>query len=130
MGRIDEALRREGKSGHIDRSVERRGQMDEFASPWTFREGIEGSPASNPLAAALDSATEPTLHGLRRFSDVWLPRLVIAERANRLLVEEFRQLAATLHQAQATSNVRVLMVDQCPAERRKVYDRSQSSLDF
>jgi protein-tyrosine kinase len=110
MGRIDEALRREGKIGHVDRSSERRGQMDEFASPWTFREGNEGRPGSNPLAAALDGGTEPTLHGLRHCSDAWLPRLVIAERANRLLVEEFRQLAATLHQAQATSNVRVLMV--------------------
>ena len=39
-----------------------------------------------------------------------MPRLVIAEGANRLLVEEFRQLAATLHQAQATNNIRVLMV--------------------
>ena len=88
---------------------------DTFASPWAFREGIDRQPAeigpiSNPLAAALDAGPPRELHGLSRFSTEWMSRLVVAPSANRLLVEQFRQLAATLHQAQSTTNLRVLMV--------------------
>ncbi len=84
-------------------------------SPWAFREGPEPPAAppsipSNPLAAALDTPSGLGVHSFTRFSNAWLPRLVIAKDPNRLLVEEFRQLAATLHQAQATSNLRVVMV--------------------
>lgn len=124
MGRIDEALRRGGHLPRVD--IASGGTLqpvaDAFASPWAFREGadlrsIDGGAVSNPLAAALDGTPERELHGLGRFSRAWMPRLVIAERANRLLVEEFRQLAATLHQAQATNNIRVLMVTSAePAE--------------
>ncbi len=116
MGRIEEALRRGGQAPRIDRaSVGGVQAADAFASPWAFREGaesrpIEGEASPNALAAALDGSTELNPHGLRNFNHAWMPRLVIAERANRLLVEEFRQLAATLHQAQATNNIRVLMV--------------------
>jgi protein-tyrosine kinase len=116
MGRIDEALRRRGHLPQVDTaSGSALPAADAFVSPWAFREGadlrsIEGGGISNPLAAALDGPAVRAIHGLRRFSSDWVPRLVIAERANRLLVEEFRQLAATLHQAQATHNIRVLMV--------------------
>ncbi len=118
MGRIDEALRRGGKLPRVDIASGGASSAtpDAFVSPWAFREGADlrtdrrlAAP-SNPLAAALDGAPARELHGLRRFSTAWMPRLVIAENANRLLVEEFRQLAATLHQAQATSNIRVVMV--------------------
>jgi capsular exopolysaccharide synthesis family protein len=116
MGRIDEALRRGGQLPRVDVAIGGPSSApDAFVSPWAFREGVElrsigGGAASNPLAAALDGAPEREMHGFRRFSAVWMPRLVIAEKANRLLVEEFRQLAATLHQAQATNNIRILMV--------------------
>jgi capsular exopolysaccharide synthesis family protein len=131
MGRIDEALRRGGHIPRVDIATGGASQpaADAFVSPWAFREGADlrsidggaaskdsgvaprdGGVASNPLAKALDAPRGRELHSLDRFSRVWMPRLVIAEGANRLLVEEFRQLAATLHQAQVTNNIRVLMV--------------------
>ena len=117
MGRIDEALRRVRQLPRTDAGSGSGSQTatETFVSPWAFREGAdlrqkESGTASNPLAAALDGPVTRELHGLQRFSDAWMPRLVVAEDANRLLVEEFRQLAATLHQAQSTDNIRVLMV--------------------
>jgi protein-tyrosine kinase len=117
MGRIDEALRR---TGHRTRAevastgVPPQAGAETFVSPWAFREGAERGPLEaappNPLAAALDAPTALEAGGFHSFSDEWIPRLVIAEHANVRLVEEFRQLAATLHQAQTTSNIRVLVV--------------------
>jgi protein-tyrosine kinase len=117
MGRIDEALRRAGQSVRVENASAGAAQAvsDAFVSPWGFREGaerrpIEGEPGQNPLAAALASTPDRKVQGLTRFSEVWVPRLVIANHANTRLVEEFRQLAATLHQAQTAGNIRVLMV--------------------
>jgi capsular exopolysaccharide synthesis family protein len=117
MGRIDEALRRVGQLPRTD--VPSSGgtataTAEAFVSPWAFREAAEPvappSVPANPLAAALDAPAGRTQHGFTRFSESWLPRLVIAKDADRLLVEEFRQLSATLHQAQAISNLRIVMI--------------------
>jgi capsular exopolysaccharide synthesis family protein len=122
MGRIDDALQRAGHRSRVEavsNVVSPLARSDTFASPWAFRAGSEEQPIEeaappNALAAALDA---PESHSLQRFSDAWTPRLVIADDANVRLVEEFRQLAATLHQAQATSNIRVIMVTSAePAE--------------
>jgi protein-tyrosine kinase len=119
MGRIDEALRRVGQLPRTDVAsgggpATATATAEAFVSPWAFREGAEPpakpSIPSNPLAAALDAPSGQARHDFSRFSGDWLPRLVIANEPNRLLVEEFRQLAATLHQAQATNNLRVVMV--------------------
>jgi capsular exopolysaccharide synthesis family protein len=118
MGRIDEALRRASQLPRTDVTSgggTATATAEAFVSPWAFREGVERpavpvSLPSNPLAAALDAPTGQSQHGFTRFSDKWLPRLVIAKEPNRLLVEEFRQLAATLHQTQATNNLRVVMI--------------------
>ena len=116
MGRIDEALRRVGQLPRTDvASAGGTATAEAFVSPWAFREGTQPpvtqpSIPSNPLAAALDTPSGRAQHSFTRFSNAWLPRLVIAKDANRLLVEEFRQLAATLHQAQAISSLRVVMV--------------------
>jgi capsular exopolysaccharide synthesis family protein len=136
MGRIDEALRRGGQLPQVNTaSAAGSPAADAFESPWAFREGvelrsIEGGAASNPLAAALDGPSKLEVHSLRRFNDAWLPRLVIAEEANRLLVEEFRQLAATLHQAQATNNIRVLMVTSAEPNEGKSTTAVNLSLTF
>jgi protein-tyrosine kinase len=121
MGRIDEALRRVNQFPRTDATPGTgTATAEAFVSPWSFREGAEPAVAertvpertvpANPLAAALDTPSGHTQHGFNRFSDKWVPRLVIATPPNRLLVEEFRQLAATLHQTQATTNLRVIMV--------------------
>ena len=117
MSRIEEALRRRGELARVvsDTVVPASHGEETFVSPWAFREGADRQPAeivpaSNPLAAALDGGLSSELHGLSRFSTEWMSRLVVAPKVDRLIVEEFRQLAATLHQAQATSNLRVLVV--------------------
>jgi protein-tyrosine kinase len=118
MGRIDEALRRAGHRSRVETVssvVAPQAASDTFVSPWAFHAGTEErpireAPPQNPLAAALDAPFGHDPRGFERFSDAWMPRLVIADKANVRLVEEFRQLAATLHQAQAASNIRVLMV--------------------
>ena len=124
MGRIDEALRRVGQLPRTDApsgGATATAITEPFVSPWAFRDGSEApkppslpseppSVPSNPLAAALDAPAGQTPHSFARFSDRWLPRLVIASAANRLLVEEFRQLAATLHQAQSGNGLRIVMI--------------------
>ncbi len=116
MGRIDEALRRASQSPRTDATSgsNATATAEAFVSPWAFRDGAEPAPTpaslpSNPLAAALNAPLVEQ-HGFARFSGTWLPRLVIAKDANRLLVEEFRQLAATLHQTQVTNQLCVVMV--------------------
>jgi capsular exopolysaccharide synthesis family protein len=118
MGRIDDALQRAGHRSRVETvsgAVSPQAGQDTFVSPWAFRAGAEErpiaeGPSPNPLAAALDAPFSNEPRGFERFSEAWMPRLVIADKANVRLVEEFRQLAATLHQAQAASNIRVLMV--------------------
>jgi capsular exopolysaccharide synthesis family protein len=117
MGRIDEALRRAGHRSRVEVAsggVAPQAATDTFMSPWAFREGGERrsdeAAPPNPLAAALEACLDQVPYGLQRFSEAWKPRLVIAEQANVRLVEEFRQLAATLHQAQVAGNIRVLVV--------------------
>ena len=122
MGRIDEALRRVGQLPRAEATVGESPAAQAFESPWSFREAVappaaEPRPAANvaptlanPLAAALEAPSGHSLHGFSRFSPDWLPRLVIDQNANRRLVEEFRQLAATLHQTQTTSNMHVVMI--------------------
>ena len=117
MGRIDEALRRTGHRSRVEvvsGGAAPQTATDTFTSPWAFREGGERRPDEqtrpNPLAVALEGGVDRAPHGLQRFSEAWMPRLVIGQKPNVRLVEEFRQLAATLHQAQVTSNIRVLVV--------------------
>jgi protein-tyrosine kinase len=124
MGRIDEAMRRASDSSQVKVTPSGISQPtpDLFVSPWGFRDGAELRPresaelrsiegaASNPLAAALEASGDGPPRGLRGFNDAWMPRLIIALDANRQLVEEFRQLAATLHQAQATNGLRVVLI--------------------
>ena len=124
MGRIDDALRRVGQLPRTEVTPGGGGTpaAEAFVSPWAFREptdvpataerpaSVTPVVAANPLAAALDAPSGLAQHGFSRFSNNWVPRLVIAKDANRLLVEEFRQLAATLHHTQTTGNLRVVLV--------------------
>lgn len=121
MGRIDEALRRVGQRPRTEATAGESPVAQAFESPWSFREATEPSAAEpraaagvrsapNPLAAALDEPAGHSRHSFTQFSPVWLPRLVIDKNANRRLVEEFRQLAATLHQTQTSGNLHVVMI--------------------
>jgi capsular exopolysaccharide synthesis family protein len=62
----------------------------------------------------LRPAGEP--HGVfEGFNSKWKDRLVVSPSADWLLVEQFRRLAAVLHQAQTTGNTKVVMVTSASA---------------
>lgn len=114
MSRIDEALRR--ASGGKDEPGLIPGQ-DAFRSAWTV------SGASEPARPEL-TRTEPvseSADGLNRvvpvdnrvglsISSRWRERLAFGREADPGLVEQFRRLAATLHNAQRTNGLQSVMV--------------------
>ena len=135
MGRIDEAIKRSG-SNRVQSATAIEKSLDEvFVSPWMFREGASEQPV--PAAAAprhaggdgtlgvshagLGPLSGSALKGRAEFSEAWIERLVIAPGADHLLVEQFRQLAATLHHAQTESNIRVVMVTSAGAGEGKSF---------
>ncbi len=132
MSRIDDALRRSGKAV-LPRAEGAPAADDVFTSPWAFRDGVK--PVAAPVvrqepadtAEVAPAQPEPVDTGLsgaelrpiRGFSDAWMERLVISPSADPLLVEQFRELAATLHQARADHNTRVVMVTSASAGEGK-----------
>lgn len=138
MGRIEEALRRSTLSRDAGGSPAAvQSSPDVFVSPWGFRDGHPRVPADTeperpePVAsAAFRSVPLAELHGLKRFSGEWLPRLVIGEPPNHQLVEQFRQLAASLHAAQVEHNVRVLMVTSAEPNEGKSLTSVNLALTF
>ena len=134
MGRIDEAMRRSGNSATLSPAAGGPAADDTFVSPWTFRDGPSGKPvpvpsarddraiAPKPRATASETDTPLSRAEVRpagSFSDSWMERLVIAPGADAVLVEQFRQLAATLHHAHAENNIRVVMVTSAGAGEGK-----------
>ena len=136
MGRIDEAMRRSGNAKALPSpAAQPAATGDVFESPWAFRESQTPAPATNfPTeveVARRQTATpiapvEPQLplagtqvHPSPGFSDAWLERLVIAPGADVFLVEQFRQLAATLHHAHAEHGIRVVMITSAGAGEGK-----------
>jgi capsular exopolysaccharide synthesis family protein len=118
MSRIDEALRR--TTGEAVASVESIAEVEPFKSPWQFDPNAARAQKS---AAVLDAvhpheadnsvAPSPSLGapmGVTGFNPEWGERLAISPNANWALVEEFRRVAATLHQAQTEAKTRVVMI--------------------
>src|SRR5688500_11197873 len=132
MSLIDDALRRSGKAV-LPRAEGGAPADDVFTSPWAFRDGVKPVAApvvrEEPANAAEVAPVVPDpadtglsgaeLRPIRGFSDAWMERLVISPSADPLLVEQFRQLAATLHQARADHNTRVVMVTSASAGEGK-----------
>jgi capsular exopolysaccharide synthesis family protein len=111
MGRIEEALRRSGKTQRQSSSEATAVAKDVFASPWGFRDGSPERLADGTDQRGLAvQAPAGQVRRIRSFSDAWMERLVSGPAADALLVEQFRQLAATLHQAQTTSQIKIVMV--------------------
>lgn len=114
MGRIDDALRRTEETVGQSSPGSAVASEDVFVSPWRLR---DGSP--NRIAELLDEhgVVEGTVVvpsgevcRLRGFSDAWIERLVVAPNPEPLLIEQMRQLAATLHQAQTTSGLKIVLL--------------------
>lgn len=116
MSRIDEALRR--TSGEAVASVRSSTNAEPFNSPWQFpagtgvrpREGGAVDPVLPETENAGVSSLGPPMGIVSGFNPEWRERLAISPDANWLLVEEFRRVAATLHQAQSDANTRVVMI--------------------
>lgn len=120
MSRIDEALRRAGTDHHA-RSRVAATVPDTHRSPWQFDEDADAGaqPAPEPQAPAaapagsgspLDLARREATGLVDGFNSKWAGRLVVSPKADWMLVEQFRRLAATLHQAQIDANTRTVMV--------------------
>jgi len=121
MGRIDEALQRAGKASVLPAAPARTStEAEVFASPWSFREpaGTDAAPVeerAEARPAAVDAFPGTEVRTVGGLNPQWTERLVSAPHADPLMVEQFRQLAATLHQAQAADNIRVVMITSADA---------------
>lgn len=107
MSRIDDALRRAGVDAVASANIA------PVSSPWTFGPGATQSVASPAQSRSTPDATpvpNQSSWRFRGFSDEWRDRLIGSSSVDPALVEQFRRLAATLHQAQLTSGLKVIMV--------------------
>jgi capsular exopolysaccharide synthesis family protein len=124
MSRIDEALRRVRASEPVTRPEAATG-AEPFRSAWEFHEDAhqnrpqdrhESAPrAAEPATAgSLALADEVVLTdnatAVSGFNPQWRDRLVVSKDSEPFLVEQFRRLAATLHQGQAANNIKTVMV--------------------
>lgn len=121
MSRIDEALKRAKGTPAGPGPVR---QADVFVSAWD-------TPADNALRAEHAARTENTLRlekpeapgvkpapilsraegkSLPTFSSKWKERLASSSQCDPLLLEQFRKLAATLHNAQTANGLRTILV--------------------
>lgn len=112
MSRIDEAIRRMKATGDPEHSKV-TGQ-EPFMPAWSVSEKRSGEgprpaaflePAVNDIGV-LDTGQDCRL----RISSAWRERLAIEPDGDPVLVEQFRRLAATLHQAHQTQGLRSVMV--------------------
>lgn len=123
MSRIDEALRRAIPAQHGRSGVAAAAGPETVRSPWQFDD--DGAPADAPHAPeppAADVAPAPVTGSalalddgeagglIEGFNSKWAGRLALSPNADWMLVEQFRRLAATLHQAQMDANTRSVMV--------------------
>jgi len=113
VSRIDEALRRMKGSG--DGVPVAAGGQALFNPAWPIsdREHRTAAIDAGPTAAVdhdrgLGRGTKEA--GIAGFSSAWRERLASPPDGDPGLIEQFRRLAATLHQAQRTNNLRSVMV--------------------
>jgi len=131
MSRIEEALRRSHRADPSEPTSGNNG-AESFKSPWDFSDKDVAvvptgpvtvvSPESERSLAAQPHVSGPvSAHALTPlaagkgvvisgFNSEWKQRLVTAEGRDPFLVEQFRRLAATLHQARANSDLKSVMV--------------------
>jgi capsular exopolysaccharide synthesis family protein len=123
MSRIDEALRRARALEPVTRP-EPVASPEPFRSAWEFHESHHESAPRAVEPSVVERAVEPVGAALALiedgltdnatvisgFNSQWRNRLVVSPDSDAFLVEQFRRLAATLHQGQATNNLKTVMV--------------------
>src|SRR5262245_36862677 len=115
MGRIDEALRRAGRTRRdpdLPRSTD-----GPFVSPWSPADGefraeriATIAPAPAPPRQAMPWGSDRSWAPVQGFAAGWRERLVIGRDSNALLADQFRRMAATLLHLQRGEKLRTVMV--------------------
>jgi capsular exopolysaccharide synthesis family protein len=116
MGRIEEALRRAGGLGEgIEPSSPiPNGQV--FASPWGLPEAALPSPAAEVFPVRTETLPPPAPHPdgdfppVRRFAPRISEGLTASAGSSSALAEQFRRLAGSLHNAQLSTKLKLVMV--------------------
>ena len=116
MSRIEQALGRAANRADDPLDLNRVADSEVFDSPWSFDQAavVPIRPSATPRSFDDRAAVpEPFPQEQPRFTDfspVWKPKLVVADESNPILVEQFRALAATLHQAQVDHGIKVVLL--------------------
>ncbi len=111
MSRIDKALRR--ASAPSGAPISEWDRSDVFVSAWdqpAEREPRRPDGQEGAVRSSEPILTQATRQELPSLSTRWRERLTASSDCNPALLERFRRLAATLHNAQAASGIRSLLV--------------------
>ena len=101
MSRINEALERLGRAGAAPSPA----PAAVFTPAWDVP-----AEAPNDPPDRLGGLAQPVSPGLVEFSSKWRDRLATSNSSHPALLEQFRRLAATLHQARRLNGLRTLIV--------------------
>ena len=107
MSRIEEAFRLSASAEAV--SAKEVSTTGVFKSPWDFQD----TRLLDSTESTMFPVREPDTDGpavIRDFNSKWKERLVISTSPEPFLVEQFRRLAATLHQMQASNGIRKVMI--------------------
>lgn len=107
MSRVHEALRRAGESKNVESPA--RNDEAAFRSAWSLAEE-EAAPTADSQPEAELQMVGRQYPAIKGFAGQWRERLALGSEGNSVLVEQFRRLAATLHQAQSAHGIRRIMV--------------------
>lgn len=108
MSRVDEALERHLRGSRRPVSAP---PQENFEPAWSPSETAPATELSPPPVSNFDGVTKRADgHGIASLSSAWRARLAGGPDADPHLVEQFRQLASTLHHLQRANNIRSVMV--------------------
>ncbi len=106
MSRIEEALRRSGTADGAA-TIAPEQEQQKFESPW---ERDAAADAVRPASSRSERLVADPIGGLARLKIDCAERLALSPECDRVLAEQFRQLAAVLHKAQLAQGIKVVMV--------------------
>lgn len=110
MSRIDQALRLAAHDDPTDTTTSGGTTDAVFAPAWDVEANGHRPSVSGTEIPAAPLLVEETSPAIRGFSSAWRERLATGPDGDRALLEQFRRLAATLHQGQTANGLRSVMV--------------------
>lgn len=125
MTRLSEALERAAPE-----SAPARPTPPDVPHVWQFEHGkAEAPPPSRPPLITPGVASEHAAPRYR-FSEAELAKLVVSDRCERALVEQYRRLAAVFHHAQVQRGTRSIMIASAVAGEGKTLTATNLALTF